>query len=93
MALNKEDPNPFLRAQVQAAMAAISPSAGGHLGDVQAVAEICLHILRVNAAEEIEANQDDVEWVEIMTDTSEDLRIAETFLEKAPYIGMHCDAA
>ena len=83
-----KDDNPYDRAPVNAAMDALLPINGGNLGDIQAVAELCLHILQ-SCAEDDAAEDDDQEWRQIMAETNCNLKIAQGFLEKSPYIAMN----
>lgn len=86
-AMNDKPETPYDRPVVEAAMKALSPDNGGTLGDLQAVAEICISILKSAAKED--SNDDDKEWAEISAQMHDDLRIAETFLEKVAYIHMN----
>ena len=90
LSINEQpDPNSaFEREPVKAAMDALLPENGGNLGDLQAVAELCLDILK-SCAEDDAANDEDKEWRQIMSETVCNLKIAETFLEKSPFIAMN----
>lgn len=87
---NNQPETPYDRDVVVAAMEALSPDNGGNLGDLQAVAEICLSILKASAKDEMN-DDEDPEFAEIMTEVYSDLKIAETFLERAPFIAINND--
>ena len=88
LAINEPEKNAYDREAVGIAMDALLPENGGNLGDVQAVAELCLHILQSCAADEA-ANDEDPEWRKLMTEVNCNLKIAQGFLEKSPFIAMN----
>ena len=90
LAINEDqvDVTAYERPQVKEAMDVLLPENGGNLGDVQAVAELCMHILQ-QCAEDYAVNDEDEEWRRIMAETNCNLKIAQGFLEKSPFIGMN----
>ena len=82
--------SPYTRPAVKAAMLALDPANGGNLGDLQAVAEICLDILMSCASEHIEEYK--TEDPEFSQGAAEDLcrlKVANDLLEGCAYIHMN----
>ena len=88
--LNEQPRTPYNRPQVEAAMELLQPSNGANLGDLQAMAEICISIMK-DVAQADSEDDSDAEWQQIASETLCNLKIAETFLEKSPYIAMNDD--
>ena len=89
IALNsKESTGPFDRPQVEAAMKALSPANGGNLGDLQAVAELCLSILKDCAKADSE-DLEDPEFAEVAAEFHTSLCAAEALLDRVGYIAIN----
>ena len=93
IALNNQEPvNPYTRAQVEAAMQALAPENGGNLGDLQAVAEICLDILINCATQHVEEYKtEDPEFAQGVAEDLCRLKVANDMLEGCAYIHMNDD--
>ena len=89
IALNNQEPaTPYDRPQVEAAMQALSPVNGGNLGDLQAVAELCISILKDCAKADSE-DLDDPEFAEMACKFHTDLCAAEALLDRVAYIAIN----
>ena len=90
VAMNGQPQTPYQRTPVQQAMDALSPDNGGNLGDLQAVAEICIQILKDCAKSHSEEEHDDeCSFPEAAAQFHVDLCAAEALLERVGYIGMN----
>ena len=87
-----ERPNPYATDAVAAAMDAISPSSGGTISDVQAVAELCLiALIDFTKREAEEGLEGDPEYGQIMAELVVKLKIAAALMEAAPYVEVDFD--
>ena len=88
--MNEQPQTPYQRTPVQEAMEALSPDNGGNLGDLQAVAEICIEILKQCAKDHSEEeHDDDCDFAEAAAQFHVDLCAAEALLERVGYIDMN----
>ena len=89
VAMNDEPSCPYERSAVQAAMEALSPDQA-NLGDIQAVAEICISILKDCAKEHSEEEHEEgCDFPAIAGKMYHDLCGAEALLERCGYIAMN----
>jgi len=90
--MTDERPNPYETDAVAAAMDAISPSSGGTISDVQAVAELCLcALIDFTKREAEEGLEGDPEYGQMMAELVVKLKIAADLMEAAPYVEVDFD--
>jgi len=90
--VRNEVTNPFETKAVAAAMTALNPNNGGTIGDVQAVAELCLDLLADFTAREVEESKgDDAEYSQLMGEVLCRLKVAIDMVESAPFMEVEFD--
>ena len=83
VALQRKDP-------IQAAMSALSPGAGGNLGHIQVVAQICIEIMQ-EAATDFAQDEDCADCAERFRLTAAELTAALALVERAPFHAINED--
>ena len=88
-AMATEPATPYNRPVVEEAMAALDPDNGANAGDLQAVAERCIDLLKCIAANDLERHSKHCDVVPVIREALWNLEASERFLEECPFICMN----
>ena len=92
VARNEQPECPYCRPVVRETMDFLTEDERTNAGDIQAVAELCIDLLKTIAAGDLERHHEHCEVADLIKEALRNIEAAEHFIEKAPFINMNADA-